>query len=315
MKPFLLIFGFTILACVLVTTSRKQNSSRPAKDHSEIAIVPTSVGRAISATRQKPQSFVESADFISGMKNVSPDSDEFENELQNLVSQVDARQFPEVLNRIQKEFPCAIGDQLTLRLIRHWADLDASAAADWVAKMPSGNERTEALNTVAIAWANQDPEAATAWVRQTAEGAELEQGLTSVAYEQARTQPVEALTRALTLPDNDSRNSLITYAAAQWAASNPEDASQWSEQISDPRLQQRVLEAVAVAWASRDPAAAGTFATRFLSPGRLQDDAIMSIVERWTQRDSAAAAQWVALFPPGPLRASAEEFILNRQIQ
>jgi len=200
---------------------------------------------------------------------------------------------------------------LTVRLVREWAESDAKAAAAWAEHLPPGGARQESINGVAIIWSNQDLDGAIRWTWQLPAGEERDGALASVAYEAARTEPATALALAAELPATPERDTLVQHAALQWAAGSPVEAALWARQLPDETLRERVLSNIATAWGEADPVVASQFAVLGLAPGRTQDDAVIGIVQRWVQKNPEAAAKWVSGFPEGALAETASENVLQ----
>lgn len=230
---------------------------------------------------------------------------EREQKLESLVNDIRMADLPAALEFLKERSSSELSGDLSLRLVRRWAEGDPRAAAGWATQMQTGPARQETLDAVAIGWANQNISDAVEWVRQLASDEEQHSGLMTVAYEAARTEPIEAIKLAVELPANEVRDDLITHTASQWAASDPQAAAAWANQITDAALRERVLAQIATAWGDTDPVAAATLASRSLTAGKQQDDAIVSIVQRWVQQEPVETAAWVTEFPQGPLRDTA----------
>jgi hypothetical protein len=118
----------------------------------------------------------------------------------------------------------------------------------------------------------------------------------------------------MTLPSDSTRNELTTRATEAWAASAPESAAAWAKQIPDEALRGQVISGVATTLGSSDPVAAANLAINSLPAGEFQDQAVVAIVQRLAQTDQAAAEAWVAKFPEGSLRQTAQA-TLTREIE
>jgi hypothetical protein len=233
-------------------------------------------------------------------------------ELQTFVDSLSPSDLPDVvreLQELQKQDPTESGRELQWRLLRHWAESDARAAATVTAEMPEGSDRQEALANIVGVWARQNFSEAATWAGQLSNGDERQSALESVASEAVYTDPQGALKLAVTLPSDSSRDELITRATEVWAASAPEDTVAWAKQIPDEALREQVISGIATTWGSSDPVAAANLAINSLPAGEFQDKAVLAIVQRWALTDQGAAEAWVAKFPEGPLRQSAQETI------
>jgi hypothetical protein len=219
-------------------------------------------------------------------------------------------EIPETLRWLQSLKQDELVRELSLRLVRNWAEGDPQATAKWVAMLPVGTERAAALDQVAIAWANRDYEAAAKWARQLP-AADKQNVLGSIAQEVVRTDPVKALQFAVELPSSEMRDRVIRHAVAEWATTDANKAVAWARQILDNPLREQLLATAATSWSESNPTAAATLALTDLPPGRIQADTIISIVQRWAQQNSAQAAAWINSFPEGELRQTAIENLEN----
>ena len=251
------------------------------------------------------------APFLRGLMSsleaiqTEPDPLQREAKLESVANEVPANQLSLALEFIQLRTSSKEGRDLSVRLMRRWAENDSKSAADWANKSLTGSFRQEAMNSVVTVWANQRLPDAVKWARELPE-TDLRTGtLITIAYEAARTEPVEALRLASEVSADETRNDLISHTARQWAAHAPEEAVRWASQIADTGLRERVVASIASTWGEVDPFAAATLALNSLTPGRNQDDAVVSIVQQWAQKSPDEAAAWVIGFPAGTVQNTA----------
>jgi hypothetical protein len=188
--------------------------------------------------------------------------------------------------------------------MKHWAELDPRAAADWLGNDGAAVRRQEEVNAVAIVWSGRSLPDTLEWLRKLPEDGERNPGLLAVAYELARSEPMDAFKVAEELPDGDVRDELINHTASQWAGKNPREAAAWAGKVPDEELKQRLLAAITTAWADSDPPEAAKMAAS-MAGGRPQEDAVVGVVQRWVQSEPQDAASWVLQFPDGQLKDTA----------
>jgi hypothetical protein len=230
-----------------------------------------------------------------------------EKEFRNLLTRIPTSDIPGALEKLRTAPPNEITDDLTLRLVRRWAENDPQSASEWATQISAGAARGDALDQVAIAWTNQELEAAVEWARQLPKMEERQKTLGAIAQEAVRTDPVAALQLAVKLPSDATRDGVILHATSEWATTDASSAVAWAHEIPDETLRGQALAAAATAWGDGDPVAAAKLAATELPPGRLQADTVVSIVQRWAQQDPEQAAAWVRSFPEGELRKTASE--------
>jgi hypothetical protein len=182
--------------------------------------------------------------------------------------------------------------------------MDPKSAAAWAVKTP-GTIRQEAISKVAGGWADQNITDAAGWATRLPDKLDRQSAVTQVASAAAYTKPLLALELAMTLSPGSSLDDIVTQASRSWADKSPEDALLWVREISDTGLRERALSSVIVVLADSDPVSAANLAVDSLAPGKYQDQALLAIVQRWAAKDSNAASKWVAQFPEGELRDTA----------
>jgi hypothetical protein len=205
--------------------------------------------------------------------------------------------------------------ELTLILLRRWAENSPTAAAAWVSQSTESPLALEELQEVTSAWAAADLATAGAYVNAMPMGASKETATLALAYEAARTRPLAALELASQLTASPERDALLTHAVSQWAGADGDAAAGWAIKVPDHILQQRLLSAVAVASAENDPAMAARLVATAMDPGDEQNRTAVSIIQRWAQHSPQGAAAWVMQFPEGPSRDSALENLLAAWVQ
>jgi hypothetical protein len=194
-------------------------------------------------------------------------------------------------------------------LLRRWASLHPSDAAQWAEALPAGNVKIESLQHVAILWAQRDAGSARDWARTLPTGEGKETALTAVGYEAAAVDPSNALLAAGELQFGPARHELILHAVNQWATTQPEAALLWAESVQAPGLRDELFAAIATAWAEQDPAAASMLASQAIRTGEPHRRAVVSVLQRWFQTDPEAAGAWVQRIPDPALRSNCWEAI------
>lgn len=195
-------------------------------------------------------------------------------------------------------------EELRLKLLLAWAELDPQAAAEGLG-LWAGGPPAEAFGLLAEAWARRDLEGAGAWVRGLPSGAEQETALLALGGEAAPREPRLAieLVRTMKFPE---ATEILVKAAGAWTATEPEAAAEWARSLEDPARREAVLAGIATAWADRDPYAAAKLVLDSIGEGSIEENSIVGIVQRLAFQDLTGARQWVAQFPEGRTRERAE---------
>jgi hypothetical protein len=231
------------------------------------------------------------------------------NELDRAGESVSDRDLPAVLEGLARTRGTD-ATELSLPLIRRWAEIDPAGAAAWLSRFAETPLARLGFEQVAIAWANSDLAAATAFVEVMPEGGTKQSASIALAYEAARTQPLVALGLARDLQPSRERDDLLVHAVSQWAGADAVTAAEWARNVTDRLLRQHLVSAVAIASAESDPAAAATLAASAMEAGDELDRTAVSIIQRWAQHSPESAAAWVSQFPDSPSLAPAIESLL-----
>jgi hypothetical protein len=187
-------------------------------------------------------------------------------------------------------------EEIMMRILQRWAELDPSAAAAEVESIPAP-ARTEAIQRVIGCWAAQDIAGAAAWANRQTDSADRYTALLALARCASFDDPAFALALASQSSVRREEFDIVSQAASSWAATSPEQAAGWSRQIPNPELRQEVAASIAVRWADQDPAAAAQWLLANKFNWEQQRNAVFGIVQRLALKDPAAASRWVEQFP------------------
>jgi hypothetical protein len=224
-----------------------------------------------------------------------------------LITSLAGTDVPDAITFFRESAIDGVGKEIATGLLRRLTTFHPQSAAAYAESLPPGEERTEALQTVATVWADTDAARAAEWVKTWDAGVGQDEGLIKIAYETAPKDAVGAIDLVADLPPSEERNAVVDHAAAQWATAQPREAAEWAAQLPKGAVRDQVLARILVEWAVEDPAMAAAVAVSQLPPGRLMDDTVISIVQRWTQTDPVGAGKWIEQFPEGPLKQTAME--------
>ncbi len=190
-----------------------------------------------------------------------------------------------------------------------YAGKDLAAARNWVSQMPSGPDKTSALQGLVQAWAGADPQAA-AQFAQSLSSDEFTSALASgLAGKWAAADPAAALAWAQSLPSGSMQASAVVSAVKSWASQSPKDAAAYVALLPTGPAQNEALSDVVTAWANSDPKAAADWVNTF-APGDAFDQAANTVLSRWAVDDPEAAARWAGSLPQGALSSGSAGKIL-----
>ncbi|HWL52573.1 MAG TPA: hypothetical protein VNQ90_09065 [Chthoniobacteraceae bacterium] len=127
----------------------------------------------------------------------------------------------------------AVQDRLRQSLMTTLVDTDPKMAIEWAAKAPE-KSRGAMLGTAVTTWANSDPYAASAWLATLPKGAPRDQAVSQFAGSVVRSDPQGAATWALSITDEKLRTNAIRRVASQWKRADEAAAKQWIEGVDLP---------------------------------------------------------------------------------
>lgn len=214
-----------------------------------------------------------------------------------------------------------------------WAQVDPQAAAQWVAGMPSEDQRREAGAGVISAWAASAPADCLAWVAQNPAGDLREESLVKLADAWGSTDPQAALTGFLALEGgsdsglrsivsrwvNDDpsvavenvsalgkssrRDELLQTALVSLSSQDPELAWKFSDRVTDRKAMEQVRSAVLKAMAETRPLEA----IKLAEAAGNSEVLLAGIARGWASTDDSAAEQWIASLADPELAARLRE--------
>jgi hypothetical protein len=150
----------------------------------------------------------------------------------------------------------ALGKGLPLRVGMAWAKRDPEAAMLWLATLPAGPNRDDAVGETYRTWLRGDRTAAREWLRNTEPEPWLDPAVSlyaqSIAYESSE-RAAEALEQVARISDEQTRNAAIVLVARLWLERDRPAAEAWlaSADLPDavrerasqlPPYRQRLLE-------------------------------------------------------------------------
>jgi hypothetical protein len=173
------------------------------------------------------------------------------------------------------------------------------------------------------ALSDREPRAAFARIAEMAEKEEREAALLEVCVYLSASDPAFAMQAGweLGLGELGGRVEMTALATlgSKWAVADPEAALAWACALPRDEMgrRDRVIKGIVAARCQSSPAEAAELIAEHMSPNQTQFVSAMRVVKQWAQTDYWAAADWVALFPDGPVREQGQEELskVQRQFQ
>ncbi|HEY1123355.1 MAG TPA: hypothetical protein VGE67_17200 [Haloferula sp.] len=179
------------------------------------------------------------------------------------------------------------------------------AAAELARDLEPWAQRQQALLLVANAWADSDPEAGARWCRSLGNAEEQLHCLRALCNRLAIADPARAMALVEANGEADTK-ALAQDIMQHWPRKDLKAAMAWVENRQDPEARDSLWNHVALSLAEIDPKQAANLAAERITSEKIQDEAVISVVHQWMLKDRNAAAEWVELFPEGPLRERAK---------
>lgn len=133
-------------------------------------------------------------------------------------------------------------DDAVESIARRWGQEDPASAADWVMKTGSEEVQHDSIGRVVSSWVGKDAEAAYAFVEKQPEGAVRDRAASSYVMSNQSGDVQQNLKLAETIGDDRSRHWAIGMTAASWARKDKEAATQYVE--NSPGLDDRAKERI-----------------------------------------------------------------------
>lgn len=205
-------------------------------------------------------------------------------------------------------------EQTTLALEVLLPDLmkrDITAAAELADGLEAWASREQVLLKIAGTWAEEDPDAALNWSRRLPDAGERQNCLVVICQKLSLSDPARAVALAETLP-NAGNFLLLAGLCGPWMAQDPEAAAEWIAKQGSTGVRDLCWMGGISELAKKSPEQAANLAVDKIESERFQTEAVISVLHQWVLQDRKAAAEWVELFPAGPLRTRAEGELKGR---
>ena len=226
--------------------------------------------------------------------------------IQSIISSI-AYQDPEAAIRLAKALPSArqraqVVDSIFWSINQVNADLALKMLDDFKSDIQP-SRYANFLSSIVGARAEYDVSGALDLCQRLPAGDNRDQAVQSVLYRWARSSPAEAVAYAEQLPDGSGRTNALRNLASTWAGSDPVSAIEWAGRFAEQAYPSPFSQAIG-AWAESDAKAAATYVS-MLKPGTLQQQTAASVASVWARSDPTAALAWVDGFPQGESRSNA----------
>ncbi len=124
-------------------------------------------------------------------------------------------------------------EQLRQRLMVTLANDNPQVAIEWASRSPEKSQGA-LFGKVVTTWARSDPYAASAWLATLPEGTARDQAVNSFSGSVVRSDPEGAATWALSIQDEKLRMEAIRKIANQWKKSDEASAKKWIKGVDLP---------------------------------------------------------------------------------
>ena len=105
-----------------------------------------------------------------------------------------------------------------------WAQEDPEAAGKWVAGLPDGNVKTNAINSMMSAWTRDDFEGATQWLDTLPDGKTRDSGVQAVINAITNSDSPTAFEWANTISDDNQRANALSNVISNWKQQDADKA-------------------------------------------------------------------------------------------
>jgi hypothetical protein len=221
---------------------------------------------------------------------------------------MNARQIRQALETL-KTRSVRDADQIRLRLLERWAELEPEAALRYAEALSQGGDAQRAIPAVIRVWGGKDAKAAEEAVERMADG---------FAKQIARGEMVSVLAasdphRAFALFQQSRLfNDNISALFGSWAEKNPDEAAAHALKLRADWQRSIALEIVAEKWNKSDRDGALAWAQSLpLIPGegvtieRRDPKPLAAVLKTWFSEDAESALRWLEQQPDSTMKTDA----------
>jgi len=117
----------------------------------------------------------------------------------------------------------------------NWAESDPDAAFEWLASLPPGEEKNQAVGFVFAYWLKTQPGKAAAWLKAAESAEALDPAVRAVALARGAKDPAAGLQWARRIHDPGTRERVMVKIGQVWIQTDPEAAKMWLAVSGLPR--------------------------------------------------------------------------------
>ncbi len=178
-----------------------------------------------------------------------------------------------------------------------WAEADVSRALAWVESLANTKKDADpqAIGMVLQAWLQQDSTAAMQWLRTQAEGPQKRELFSYLCDKLTGENPNRAVELAAMMPNGKAQDDALRKITSTWARDDLQGALAWVQMQDDSHVREMILPSVADWLVLSQPAQAMKLAQEV--PGKTGETSASLVLTTWTRHDPMAAIAWAAEQP------------------
>jgi hypothetical protein len=123
----------------------------------------------------------------------------------------------------------------------NWVESEPVATFEWLAALPPGTKRAEAVRKAFAYWLKTDSESAEGWLRNAPPSATLDPALRIVVMNKLEESPGKAINWARRISDKGRRERLMVQVGQSWMQEDPEAAKRWVAASGLPATARRAI--------------------------------------------------------------------------
>jgi hypothetical protein len=211
----------------------------------------------------------------------------------------------DAITRLLRSGSAVERDRALHQLLPRLMARDPGAAVRLALAWEPGATQEELFRLAVHYWSEADIAGALTWATSVAPPEAGARAEAAAVAQVAQADPAGALDLAQVLQIGLADGS-FEHRAQIWTEDDPAAAMAWVKAQPVGPLRDRLLARIAWVRAQSEPAEAADLVLNHMQPGELQTQALLATVRHWAVREPAEAAEWIAHFPAGRLRESAE---------
>lgn len=290
-----LAFGFASILFISFRPLRKQGTESNISDSVQHWASEARDTVVNGDQMRKDQRLPDKPRYVAHLASVSSTQEDLDKALSSIEQITNRSEKANALRELAVRLRLNTGDatryQALQTVIRSWASVDQTDAANFVLAMPAGAAQVGLASTVVMEWASSEPEDAAKWTMKNFTGDAQKSVISALSVAWTRQSPSDAANFAASLPAGPVQEAAVQIVMISLTSFAPEVAANWVGQFPESKLRDAAVQDLIIGWAGKDAAQAADW-LQGLSSGSTRDAAVSAFVGIVCHTYPAVAAAW-----------------------